>query len=273
VMIEAMMLTVKLNDDEKMGIDWDITHKTRPEREFKQNLVLGGTAGTDYLWQIKYGKTLLSWANLSATIEMFIEQKRAEILANPRVLTLDNLTASIELNEQVPYTQQTTSTESSSSVSSVQFKDVPVKLSVKPHITKDNYILMNIVTEQSYRSGYALGTTQPIIDSRRAETNVMVRDGETIAIGGLRKKENTVTVNKLPIIGSIPLVGILFKKTIKSQVDTELIIFVTPYLAADIKFVEKGKKYLERIEEMDRKKGTFKHQTAPFPLRPPLTNK
>lgn len=248
VMIEAMMLTVKLNDDEKLGVDWDIIHKDRPEREIKQSLKLGGAAGSDYFWQIKYGKTLLSWANFSATLEMLIEQKRAEILANPRVLTLDNLPANIDLTEQVPYTQQSTSTESTGSVTSVQFKDVPVKLIVKPHITKDNYIVMNVQTEQSYRSGYALDTTQPIIDSRKAETNVMVRDGETIVIGGLRKKEDTETVDKLPLLGDIPFLGALFRKTVKSKVDTELIIFVTPYIANDSKVVELEKQRLEDLE-------------------------
>jgi type IV pilus assembly protein PilQ len=245
VMIEALMITVKLNDDEKLGIDWDITHKDRPERELKQSLGLGGTAGTDYLWQIKYGKTLLPWANFSATLEFLLEQRRAEILANPRVLTLDNLPANIDLTEQVPYTQQSTSTESSSSVTSVQFKDVPVKLIVKPHITKDNYIIMNVQTEQSYRSGFV--SNQPIIDSRKAETNVMVRDGETIVIGGLRKKEDASTVNKLPILGDIPFLGALFRKTVNSKVDTELIIFVTPYIATDTRLSEIEKKRVEDL--------------------------
>jgi len=252
VMIEAMMLTVKLNDDEKLGVNWDIIHKDRPEREITQSLGLGTTAGSDYFWQIKYGKTLLSWVNFSATLDMLIEQQRAEILANPRVLTLDNLPANIDLTEQVPYTQQSTSTESSSSVTSVQFKDVPVKLIVKPHITKDNYIIMNVQTEQSYRSGLVQG--QPIIDSRKAETNVMVRDGETIVIGGLRKKEDTRTVDKLPLLGNLPFLGTLFRKTVNSTVDTELIIFVTPYIATDTKLAQVERKHIEDLESRRKNK-------------------
>jgi type IV pilus assembly protein PilQ len=248
VMIEAMMVTVKLNDDEKLGIDWDITHKDVPQREFSQNLGLGGAAGSDYFWNIKYGKTLLPSADLSFTLQLLLEEKRAEILANPRVLTLDNLPATIDLTEQVPYLQQSESTDGSGAqVSSVQFKDVPVKLVVKPHITKDNFIIMQILTEQSYQSGYAAGTTQPIIDSRKAETNVMVRDGETIVIGGLRKKESTDSVQKLPYLGDIPFVGALFRKTVKSKVDTELIIFVTPYIATEGRLGELEKGRLEDL--------------------------
>jgi type IV pilus assembly protein PilQ len=254
VMIETMMLTVKLNDDEKLGIDWDLTHKSRPERELSQHLALGGAAGADYLWQIKYGKTLFTWSEFSLTLEMLLQEQRAEILANPRVMTLDNMAATIDLTEQVPYLQQTTSTESSSSVTSVQFKDVPVKLIVKPHVTKDNHIVMNVQTEQSYRSGVVDG--QPIIDSRKAETNVIVRDGETLVIGGLRKKEETTTVNKLPILGDIPLVGTLFKKTVKASVDTELIILVTPYIASEGRLARIER---QNLEEMDYKTG-FKNE-------------
>lgn len=275
VVIEAIMLTVKLNEDEKMGVDWDVTHKNRSEREFKQSLKIGGTAGTDYFWQIKYGKTLLPWANLSSTLDLLIEQKRAEILANPRVLTLDNLPATIDLTEKVPYTdtQQSTEGGAASAISSVKFEEVPVKLIVKPHITKDNYILMNIYTEQSYRSGYVTGTTQPIIDSRKAETNVLVRDGETVVIGGLRKKENTTTINKLPILGDIPFVGVLFKKTVKAKVDTELIIFVTPHIATDVMLTEEETKQLGRVEELRTgKKFSFK-QFKPFYLRAPAGTK
>lgn len=279
VLIEAMMLTVKLNDDEKMGIDWDITHKDVSEREVRQKLAIGGTAGTNYFWQITYGKTLLSWADFSATLDLLLEQKRAEILANPRILTLDNLTAAIDLTEQEPYNAATTTDQGT--VTSTQFKDVPIRLYVKPHITKDNYIFLNIKTEQSYRTGYT-SDNQPIIDSRKAETNVMVRDGETIAIGGLRKKENTTTVDKLPILGDIPFLGNLFRKTVKSKVDTELIIFVTPHITTDVKLAETEQKQLEMIKEMkgkEKAKEKAKEETKEkktslltesYPLRPPL---
>lgn len=274
VIIEAMMLTVKLTDDEQLGIDWTLTHKTRPERIIDQDFNLGKAGGLD----LKYGKTILPWANLTALLEYWQEEKRVNILANPRVLTLDNLTATIDLTEQVPYTQQVTSTDSASSVSSVQFKDVTISLYVKPHITKDKYIFMNIKTEQSNKSGDTSSTpSQPIIDSRKAETNVMVRDGETIVIGGLRKKEDSTTVAKLPILGDIPWVGNWFKKTIKAKADTELIIFVTPHIVGDSELTEDEISRLGKAEEMKTKNkkahadkgGLFKQSNVPFPLRPP----
>lgn len=269
VLIEAMMMTVKLTGDEQLGVNWTMTHKNVQAIKANQSLSLGSAA----IGSITYGKTLLPWADFSATIDFWLQNKKAQILANPRILTLDNLTAAIELTEQEPYTQQVTSTESTSSVKSVQFKEVPIKLYVKPHITKDKYIFMNIKTEQSYRSGYT-SDNQPIIDSRKAETNVMVRDGETIVIGGLRKKEDSTTIDKFPILGDIPFLGNLFRKTIKSKVDTELIIFVTPHITTDSKLSEAEEKHLEKIEEMEGKEKGKKKKisllTEPYPLRPPL---
>lgn len=267
VMIEAMLLTVKLNEDEQLGIDWTVTHKDRPERSVALKESLGKTEGLD----IRYGKTLLSWANLTTLIEYWRQNKKVDILANPRILTLDNLTAVIDLTEQVPYTEQVTSTQSASSVTSTQFKDVSINLQVKPHITKDNYIFMTIKTEQSYLAGYT-SDTQPIIDSRKAETNVMVREGETIVIGGLRKKEDNTTVDKVPILGDIPFLGSVFKKTIKAKVDTELLIFVTPRLATETILTENEIKQLEKTEEMKAGKKTSFKQAIPFSLRAPSGN-
>ena len=294
VMIEAMILTVKLNDDEQMGVDWTITHKDRPERSLDQDLNLGKAGGLD----LRYGKTIFPWGNLTSLLEYWKEQKRVNILATPRVLTLDNLTATIELTEQVPYTETTESTQSSSAISTTQFKDIPITLFVKPHITKDNYIFMNIKTEQSIHSGDV--NNQPIIDSRKAETNVMVRDGETVVIGGLRKKEHTKTIDKLPLLGDIPYVGGLFRKTVATDVDTELVIFVTPHITTDTSLNEQDKKQLEAAVKMGedqkaKKSRMYKSipakaieapkvpreeikadesvqilkQAVPFPLRPP----
>jgi len=272
VMIEAMMLTVKITDDEQLGVNWTLTHKDRPERVFNQDMDVGSSTRNGY---ITYGKTLLPWANISATIDFLLRNKKAQVLADPRVLTLDNLTAAIELVEQEPYTAQSENADGNT-VTTTQFKDAPIRLYVKPHITKDNHIFMNIKTEQSYRTGYT-SDNQPIIDSRKAETNVMVQDGETVVIGGLRKKDDTVTIDKFPILGDIPIIGkYFFRKTVKAKTDTELIIFVTPHIVTDaarMDMQEAGQ--LGTINEMKdgKKKVSLFKGAAPFSLRPPSSAK
>jgi type II secretory pathway component GspD/PulD (secretin) len=169
-------------------------------------------------------------------------------------MTLDNQSAHIELTEQIPYQQQTTSTQSSSAVSTTAFKDSGIKLDVTPHITtKDNYISMNLKVEQSFLSGYT-PDSQPIIDSRKAETNLLVRNGETIVIGGLRKKEDTVTIDKVPFLGDIPFLGLMFRKKTKSVSDIDLLIFVTPRVISEAVLTEKDKERLELFNPSDENK-------------------
>jgi type IV pilus assembly protein PilQ len=269
VMIEAMMLTVKLNDDEQWGVDWTLTSKDRPERSIKQPLGLA-TGGSAYTGFLKYGKTILPWANFVETIDFWLQTKKAEILANPRIMTLDNLAATIDLTERVAYTSTTQSTESTTVLVTTSFEDVPVKLQVKPHITKDGHVFMNILTQQSYQSGTA-ANSQPIIDSRRAETNLMVKDGDTVVIGGLRKKEKTETVQKFPILGDIPLLGYMFRKTVIASVDTELIIFVTPHIIKDNKMTASETNYIGRFGSLrEAKENQALKQVSPFPLRAPI---
>lgn len=263
VTIEAMMLDLKLTDEEQMGIDWTITHKDRPERSVSQTLSLTGSTAAE----IRYGKTIFSWANLTALINLWQEEKRVNILANPRILTIDNLTAAIDLIEQIPYTQVTQSTDGSSAMSSTQFKDVGVKLYVKPHITQDNHVFLNIKTEQSFRSGFT-PDNQPIVDSRKTETNLMVKDGETVVIGGLRKKEDTSTIDKFPVLGDIPLLGKLFRRSNNSKVDTELVIFVTPYVSSEIKLSEVEKMHIQQFADMKLEGSRiFSRKNPPFTLR------
>ncbi|MDD5565921.1 MAG: secretin N-terminal domain-containing protein [Candidatus Omnitrophica bacterium] len=266
VMIETMMLTVKLTDDDQLGVEWTLTEKDESNRVINQALSLGSGTRTGYL---KYGKTLFPWSYFTGLIDFWVRNQKADILANPRVLTLDNMPATIDLTEQVAYTETTQSTESTSVLQSTQFKDVPVKLVVKPHITKDDYVFMNIVTEQSFRSGTSGG--QPIIDKRSASTNLMVKDGETIVIGGLRKKEKTSTIDKFPLLGDIPFVGFLFRKTVINTVNTELIIFVTPHVIKDTKMSPIETKYLEEFNKITAGKTQEAFKNAnPFPLRAPV---
>lgn len=270
VIIEAMMIDLKLTKDDQLGIDWTLTHKKVADRTIKQTLALTGTTAGE----ITYGRTIFPWAQFTALINFWQEEKRVSILANPKVLTLDNLTANIEIIEQIPYTQQTQSDQGT--VASTQFKDVGIKLDVKPHITKDNFIFMTIKTEQSFRTGFT-PDNQPIIDSRKAETNLMVKDGETIVIGGLRKRENTTTIDKLPILGDLPFVGNFFKRNNKQLVETELVVFVTPHVATDIKISDYEKEELNEIKEMKEKKinSKFKKDARKddnyLPLRPPVS--
>ncbi|MDP3143147.1 MAG: secretin N-terminal domain-containing protein, partial [Candidatus Omnitrophota bacterium] len=157
VMIEALMADVKLTNEEQLGINWkfarnaDWTTGKSAKAIIDQNITLPASSAAT----IVFGQTILKATDLTATIKAWQQEKRVNILAHPMIMTLDNQSARIELVEQIPYTQQSTSTESSSAISTTSFKEAGIKLDVTPHITtKDNYISMNLKVEQSFRSGY-----------------------------------------------------------------------------------------------------------------------
>jgi type IV pilus assembly protein PilQ len=139
---------------------------------------------------------------------------------------------------------------------------------------------MNIKVEQSFRSGWT-NDNQPIIDSRNAETNLMVKDHQTIVIGGLRKKEDTVTVDKVPLLGDIPFLGALFRRTVKDVTNIDLLIFVTPTIITKPQLSKKEKTQFEsfsEVREYEKAVDIFEDIPAkltpaikeePFLLRPP----
>jgi len=236
VLIEALIMSVKLSETDKFGIDWTATHKDVSARKISQSLRAPSSTLDLY-----YGKTILPHWAFEAQLALYAQDKRVKILANPRVLTLDNLTAHIEITEQVPYTYTSSSAEGT--VTSTQFKDIGIKLYVTPHITKDKFISLNIKAEQSYVAAYIGDTNEPSIDSRKAETNLLLKDRETVVIGGLRKKDDTVTVEKVPLLGDVPFLGALFRRKVKETTESELLIFITPYIVerASVSEVEKRK--------------------------------
>ncbi len=243
VMIEALMVDVTLTDQDNIGIDWSLKPNTaEKEQSLTQALSLSGTASGS----IVFNKTLFDTLDLTSLIELWKENKRVNILSNPRVMTLDNLTATIQLTEQVPYTMQS-ETDQGNPVTSTQFKDTGIELFVTPHITvKENYISMNIKVEQSFQSG-TTADNQPVIDSRSAETNLMVKDNQTIVIGGLRRKTDSTTIDKIPLLGDLPFVGALFRRTVKAVTDVDLLIFVTPTIETQPRLVKKKKKDLRNF--------------------------
>lgn len=230
VLIETLIVSVKLTDKFYSGLDYTVTNKDQPLIHFDQVLKTGSS-----VFDMYYGKTILPGWNISNFRMNFLaSDERVNILAEPKVLTLDNNKAEIQIIEQVPYTMVSTSTQSANTVTSTQFKEAGIKLSLTPQITKDKFISLVVSGEQSFRSGYAGTTQEPVIDSRKVDTNFMLKDGDTAVIGGLRKKDFTNNITKVPVLGDIPFIGkLFFSKIQKDCVETELLIFITVHIVDD----------------------------------------
>ncbi|MCI0572782.1 MAG: type IV pilus secretin PilQ, partial [Myxococcaceae bacterium] len=148
---------------------------------------------------------------------------RVKTISAPRVATLDNNTAKISQGVSIPYSQV------SASGVNTAFVEARLQLEVTPHITQDGSILMSIKAENNQPD---LGTTgangQPAILKKEAQTQVLVRDGDTTVIGGIHVRRGANNVRGIPFLSSIPILGWLFKSTTDTDEQQELLIFITP---------------------------------------------
>ncbi len=152
---------------------------------------------------------------------------RGEIVSTPRVITANQKEARIEQGVEIPYQQS-----ASSGATTIQFKKAVLSLTVTPQITPDNNIIMDLRVHKDnvgdIISTGGLGGTVPSIDTRAVETQVLVKNGQTVVLGGIYETERRETINKVPFLGDIPVLGAAFRSKQNTNNKAELLIFVTP---------------------------------------------
>ena len=214
------------------GVTGDNAYLYRKSKPF-----VGGSFDADTAGTIRLG--LLDTVNVELALNILRTQVCAKLLANPRILVLDNETAEFKIISEIPYTEQS-STSSGGNMTSTQFKEVGVELKVTPHVTRDGMVRLHIVPEFSVVSELGSiipdsGGTRgvPTIDARKADTKALVKDGQTVVLGGLRKRTISQNITKVPILGDIPLLGKVFMSSTEEVVTNELIIFITPKIITE----------------------------------------
>ncbi len=163
-----------------------------------------------------------------------IQQKRsAEILASPRVMMVSGQTGSVEAIAELPYTEITDSAAGGmNALTSTEFKPVGVKLTVSATLTEDRSIFLTVEAEQNVATGTS-DTEVPIIDTRKAETSLLLKDSQVVILGGLRRQEKTKEIDQIPILGDLPIIGELFKNTTTVVKNSELVVFISPHIYKD----------------------------------------
>ena len=256
VMIEARLVEVTANPQQSYGIDWAGTFgsfgngKTftygAPATTNSANgtvttgdLALGNPSNPNFLGsfgKLAFGQfAILTVPQMSATLRLLNEDTDAEFLANPRIVTADNLQAKIEINRAQPVPQLNFNEQTATAVfGGFQDKKFGNTLIVTPSINKDNFVTMKVKPEISNKVGdstfvFAGATVaSPIIDTRTLESNVLIRSGDTLAIGGLLQDEVAKARNKVPLLGDVPILGYVFQNHLNSRVKRNLLVFVTP---------------------------------------------
>ncbi|MEZ5449698.1 MAG: type IV pilus secretin PilQ [Thiolinea sp.] len=179
------------------------------------NLPVVGAAGS-------FGFSILtSDFMLDLELSALQAESKGEIIATPRVITSNQTKAMIEQGVEIPYQQA-----SSSGATNVAFKKAVLSLEVTPQITPDEHISMDLkVNQDTVGQVYA---NVPSIDTREIQTKVLVENGQTIVLGGVHEENSINGSTKVPVLGDLPVVGQLFRKTNRSETKRELLIFVTP---------------------------------------------
>ncbi|MFZ0035141.1 MAG: type II and III secretion system protein, partial [Sedimentisphaerales bacterium] len=202
--------------------------------------------------------------DIDFALSLLHQQVEAKLLANPRVLVLDNETANFEIVREIPY-RELEQVARQGPITYTAFKNVGVHLQVTPHIAKDGMIRLHIVPEfgvlvsqdtlkvltgqdKTGQDAFQNVLGAPTVDIRRADTTAMVKNGQTIVIGGLRKKETSKDISKVPVLADIPVVGGLFQSETESKVTRELVVFITPRIVTEPALSENEKKQFDATE-------------------------
>ena len=179
--------------------------------------------------------SILTIPQFSATLRLLNEDADAEFLANPRIVTADNLEATIKIVRNQPVPQLNFNEQTATAVfGGFQDKIFGNTLIVKPSINKDDFVTLSVKPEISNRIGDQVFNfagavvTSPIIDTRTLEANVLIKSGCTLAIGGLLQDETSKLTTKVPVLGDIPILGYLFQEKVNARTKRNLLIFVTP---------------------------------------------
>jgi type IV pilus secretin PilQ/predicted competence protein len=257
VMIEARLVEVTANPKQAYGINWsgvvggatnpqtigysgtDLKRDPNSGQLIPDDFTLGKGSKSSILGN--FGKlaegqfAILTVPQMSLTLQALNEDSDAEFLANPRVVTADNMQAKIEIIRNQPVPQLNFNEQTATAVfGGFQDKKFGNTLIVKPSINKDSFITLAVKPEISNKVADATfvfaGATvaSPVIDTRALDSNVLIKSGDTLAIGGLLQDEVVKSRTKVPIVGDVPVLGYLFSSRTNIRTKRNLLVFVTP---------------------------------------------
>ena len=207
----------------------------------QSNLLSPGTLGTGStqslfgLSQLAQGSFVrLATDDWQATLYALAAHGVVNVLSRPTIMARNNQQAVIVVGQEVPFVTSSQISALGQTTNTIQYQDVGIILRVTPFISTDKTVEMIVAPEISAVDSQSVqlspNVSSPIIDKRAAETVVVTPDRKTVVIGGMMQKQNTSSIQKIPILGDLPLIGGAFRHTVKNEQRTELLIFLTPHI-------------------------------------------
>lgn len=230
VLIDVFITEVTLDKNLALGVDFTWQHNDDTGQQF-----FPGTSVTETGQGIPTGLTYqLISDNITAFIRALQEDNRLDIITRPQVLTKDNMVALISLGRKVPLVTTTNVSTGGAVNSAVEYENVVTSLQVTPQIHPDGFVTMVLeqkIDEVSTETFQISENFNPqVIVTRTAKTEVRVHDGQTVCLGGFVGHTLREVERKVPLLGDIPVAGVLFKYMVTERKKTELILFITPHI-------------------------------------------
>jgi type II secretory pathway component GspD/PulD (secretin) len=226
VLIQVLVAEVSLDEGLEVGLEW--TYNGIPYS--------AGIEVDEAKWISSGFSSAVTGGNYSFLFRALENQGRLEVLSRPQIVTGDNKAATINIGQRIPLITDSRVTERGDTINSFRYENVGVNLTVTPRIAPDGFVQMEIGTTNSVVSSSSVeinkNATVPIINERRANTTVSVQSGQTILIGGLIATVDDKRTKKVPVLGDIPGLGMLFRSAKNAKDRKELIILLTPQIIA-----------------------------------------
>jgi general secretion pathway protein D len=231
VLIEATIAEVTLNDDLRFGVSWFLQNKKSNTGFTDQATGVASSIFPGFSYA-------LTAANVAATLNTLNQVTDVNVISSPSLTVMDNKPAVLQIGDQVPVTTASATsvlTTGAPIVNSVSYKDTGVILSITPRINESGRVLLEIEQEVStVVPTTTSGIDSPTIRQRKIKTDVVVNNGDALVLGGMIQESKTITQNKVPIIGDIPILGNAVNSKDNTIVKTELIILIRPHVIRDL---------------------------------------
>lgn len=233
VEIEGRFVEISYNQDQEIGVDWKYFQD--PANTLDVNLAPGALNASNVAGQFKFA-IINGRDNLTGFLQALETNNDIRILADPKILALENKEATIELVDEIPFIEANVS--QGVVTESVQFQQTGIRLVVTPQIAEEpdgTFVRMKLELEQRIPGPNVVlqNSVAFPIDSRHAMSELIVPDDSTVIIGGLRSNDVKYTYDKIPVLGNIPLLGNAFRRRAKTDDQKELLLFVTPRVIYD----------------------------------------
>jgi general secretion pathway protein D len=228
VLIKVLIAEVTHDTSDDTGMDFSILNVRASGN--------GDRAGTGFGAPTNGLVTSVLETNVTATLRALTIAGKIEVLSRPYILTSDNQQASITVGQQVPIITDSRLDTNNNPVNTITYRNVGIILTLTPHINPDGLVICDVdpvvsaITDQTVAISSTVSA--PVFSNREANSRVGIKDGETIVIGGMMQDQNTTTTSKVPLLGDIPLLGLLFRRDQVTKTKTELLFFLTPHVAS-----------------------------------------